>query len=593
MIVSHISSILVAVCLSATLGGKVEPDVPPLYSMTNTLTGDVLVVCTSKGISEGLMRGYNFNENIFCGFASSNKSTSSRMGKNYTDEQYRLKVYMNSLNNKTITVASDHGESMARKHGYDTLLFEDGWIWKAQNTTQRLPLTQYVCNQRNATIFILASTPQSVYNATHVHNCSFGWVEGFTDEAWVSWPSAPPVDLPFKQSLKFAPEVEFAFGVYSHNARAFAARSLSKSVQPASPPPPPPAPLGGADTWFPSFGGPHGRFYSTFNDGTVWNVSVMSDQRVTNTSAVQGYAVGCGDPLNITLIRVGSVTAGVSPFYKGRYSSANAFVDGVWYQGTYALDDHPPNVGWCVLGGFISFRTSLDEGLTWKEPTPQLQAANDTLFGEAGTWDVKVKFGAPHIVDHGTDNQHAPGKRLYMISHASNRTGPTEGWINGDTVYLTRTRTSPSPNTINNKESWEFWGGGSSGWVSSLQQAQPLFEWFQRTGVTTSVYVEQLSIFLTIVSCPGEDGYFATYILESEQLTGPFYLVAYLADFGPIAYEVTMPSKWIQVDKEAGVLDAWLSFSAWPHVREMTPPSGAYLWVLQKVRLKLTLPAES
>ena len=49
-----------------------------------------------------------------------------------------------------------------------------------------------------------------------------------------------------------------------------------------------------------------------------------------------------------------------------------------------------------------------------------------------------------------------------------------------------------------------------------------------------------------------------TYILESENMTGPWKMVSYLKDFGPQAYFVNIPSKFISDDGHT----AWLCYSA-------------------------------
>lgn len=52
--------------------------------------------------------------------------------------------------------------------------------------------------------------------------------------------------------------------------------------------------------------------------------------------------------------------------------------------------------------------------------------------------------------------------------------------------------------------------------------------------------------------------YYGTYILESDQMTGPWKMVCYLKDFGPQAYFVNIPSKFISEDGKR----AWLCYSA-------------------------------
>jgi len=80
-----------------------------------------------------------------------------------------------------------------------------------------------------------------------------------------------------------------------------------------------------------------------------------------------------------------------------------------------------------------------------------------------------------------------------------------------------------------------------------------------------------------------------TYILESPDVTGPWKMVTYWKDFGPQAYFVHFPSKFISADGKT----AWLSYSA--NFRYMgrtidpaylgNPPGSCYQWCLHEVRL--------
>jgi len=78
-----------------------------------------------------------------------------------------------------------------------------------------------------------------------------------------------------------------------------------------------------------------------------------------------------------------------------------------------------------------------------------------------------------------------------------------------------------------------------------------------------------------------------TYILESERLTGPWRLAAYMKDFGEQAYFVNVPSKFMSADGRT----AWLCYSAnfattWNGQQIKTnPPGSSYGLVLQEIRL--------
>ncbi len=78
-----------------------------------------------------------------------------------------------------------------------------------------------------------------------------------------------------------------------------------------------------------------------------------------------------------------------------------------------------------------------------------------------------------------------------------------------------------------------------------------------------------------------------TYILESDAITGPWRLIAYLKEFGEQAYFVNIPSKFIGKDGKT----AWLLYSGnfatdWNGLRiEANPPGSHYGMVLQKIQL--------
>jgi hypothetical protein len=56
----------------------------------------------------------------------------------------------------------------------------------------------------------------------------------------------------------------------------------------------------------------------------------------------------------------------------------------------------------------VDFRLSKDGGKTWAEPRLNGSAAgNDNLFGETAAHNSKVKFGAPHWVDFGMEQEHS------------------------------------------------------------------------------------------------------------------------------------------------------------------------------------------
>ena len=95
-------------------------------------------------------------------------------------------------------------------------------------------------------------------------------------------------------------------------------------------------------------------------------------------------------------------------------------------------------------------------------------------------------------------------------------------------------------------------------------------------GCVTMTYDAPLKKYLMCVTDGGNTcGYFNSYILESDRISGPFKLVHYLHHFGEQAYFVNFPSKFISGDGRT----LWLCYAA-NFARELerheypVPPDG-------------------
>ncbi|CAL1137136.1 unnamed protein product [Cladocopium goreaui] len=403
--------------------------------------------------------------------------------------------------------------------------------------------------------------------------------------AWV-WPSEAPKDIPFERSSLFR-EVDFT-GKY--------------------------ATYGAADTWFPSWGS-DGNLYSPFTDGKVQDVTSASICHGASCTSTTGYATIKGeDPLNLTISDVGVASSSTSP-YHGRYPCGSLHVNGTWFYGTYALDNenHQPGdrlgatrggycENWCIQGPFIGFRWSKDNGKTWNEPRERLKSWNDTLFGESAPNNhSKVKFGAIHVVDLGKALQYTPAgdreKMMYVIGHGASSPFSPQSWMQGSEIYLARVR--PEIQAVNDRSSWDFYGAQS--WhKGDVAKAEPLISWANRTGVTTMTYIETVKRYIVCVSTPTYSPFteqqFDTYLLESENITGPFRYISYLREFGPQAYFVNIPSKFVgDFNPKDGSLRLFLSYSANFDWKKSAPkPAGSgYHWALQEVILRGSHPIPS
>jgi hypothetical protein len=378
------------------------------------------------------------------------------------------------------------------------------------------------------------------------------------------WPSEPPADCPFPPSDELV-------GI------TFTGRHAEYT---------------GADTWYPSWAA-DGNLYSPWTDGQVNGLGANSAGEKANT----GHATILGDdPLKLVVTNQGVYASSPRP-YEGRYPCGTLVYKGVWYYGTYCL--HPngqvPRDGipynWPWLGPFVGFRWSTDLGKTWTQ-TPCTPA--QPLFGEQALQGEPVKIGAPHFVDFGRELQHAPGGRAYLVGHGAHdgakRRFAYNSWITGDEVYLLRV--TPAVGNMNDPGQYEFFAGHDAQrqprWTRELARSEPIAAWRDHMGCVTMTYNPPLKKYLLCVTDGGNTvSRYHTYLLESDRLTGPWKLVAYLKNFGEQAYFVNLPSKFIAPDGRT----LWLCYAAnfssgWGGITfQSRPPGSRYGLCLQEINL--------
>jgi hypothetical protein len=365
------------------------------------------------------------------------------------------------------------------------------------------------------------------------------------------WPSTPPKNCPFKASEKFA-------GI------SFTGKHIT---------------YGGGDTWYPSWADDD-KMYSSFTDGTCDGIESHS----WGADALTGHAVISGsDPMNLKIQALGVAPASPLP-YGGRYPCGGLVYNGIWYYGTYTLTDAMlPCGNWCTLGPMCGYRISNDYGKTWTD-SPHTPAKGG-LFGEQGTLcEQKVKIGSPHFVDFGKNMQYSPDGKAYIIAHGAVRPDAKNTWVSGDQIYMARV--TPTPKTINDPNAWEFFAGhndkGKAVWSKKFGDTKPLFEWNDNAGCVTMTWMEPLKKYITCVTWGWPTiGKFDTYLLESDNITGPFKLITYMDNFGEQAYFVNIPSKFISSDGST----FWLASSANFTKHTPTPRKGTYAFSLHEVLL--------
>ncbi|MCX7871924.1 MAG: DUF4185 domain-containing protein, partial [Verrucomicrobiae bacterium] len=314
-----------------------------------------------------------------------------------------------------------------------------------------------------------------------------------------------------------------------------------------------------------------------------------------------GHATIIGnDPLKLVITNQGVFKSEPSP-YAGRYPCGSLVYEGVWYYGTYCL--HPSgsvlkdgiNYNWPWLGPFVGFRWSTNYGRTWVQ-TPY--TPDRPLFGESALNGEPVKIGAPHFIDFGKNMEHSPDGYAYLVAHGASE-GPQgrrfayNSWITGDEIYLMRVK--PSIENMNDASKYEFFAGTDESakpiWSKDFKNIKPIARWKDNMGCVTMTYNAPLKKYLMCITDGGNTvHYFNTYILESDNITGPWRLVTYMKRFGEQAYFVNIPSKFIS--KDGKIL--WLCYAAnfssgWGGIKfRSNPPGSRYAMCLQEVKLLTT-----
>jgi len=342
----------------------------------------------------------------------------------------------------------------------------------------------------------------------------------------------------------------------------------------------------GADTWYPSWAA-DGNLYSPWTDGTVNRLRSNSAGR----NATTGYATILGDdPLKLQVVNENVYPSDPAP-YGSRYPCGSLVYNGVWYYGTYALGGGQVTqhagvtYNWPWLGPFVGFRWSTDFGQTWTQ-TPC--TPDKPLFSEPGLHGEPVKIGAPHFVDFGRNLAHSPDGKAYLAAHgasdSANRRFGYDSWITGDEIYLLRV--TPAITNMNAAAQYEFWDRAA--WTKDFARIKPIAAWRDHMGCVTMTYNAPLKKYLMCVTDGGNTGgYFSSYILEADGLTGPWKMLQYLHHFGEQGYFVNIPSKFISADGRT----FWLCYSAnfattWNGLQiQSRPPGSRYAMCLQEVRL--------
>lgn len=387
------------------------------------------------------------------------------------------------------------------------------------------------------------------------------------------WPSTPPPFCPFPQSPTLG-GLQFT-GNYAY--------------------------YGGGDSCFMSWAA-DGNLYSCYADGAFNGVLARGELDNSGVMVLSG-----NDPMNLQItVPNNSTVPGNSGTYVGRYPCATLVYNGIWYHGTYCVDpvnfEYRPDTGlWhCfpILGPFVGFSISNNFGHSWTVPSDLTPSS--PLFDEGASSGDPFKLGMPTIVDFGQNMEHSPDGKVYMICHGATENDPWPryqnlSWGTADQLYLIRVALSSNPHSINNFTNYEFYAGVDENdepvWTSDFNAIEPLVRWNNRLGTASITYNAPLDKYLMAVTDGRTTcGNCNTYILESDEMTGPWNLVTYMRDFGSQGNMVSIPSKFISEDG----MTFWLNYSANFAPAEYSndplisnPPGSAYGLNLREVNLVL------
>jgi hypothetical protein len=360
-----------------------------------------------------------------------------------------------------------------------------------------------------------------------------------------------------------------------------------------------------ADTWYPSWA-ENDTLYSPWTDGYLLRTDIYEpfveehpgyacnsvDYLGRKAATAQAAIVG-NDPLNLQIINLPPRIDGDPAPFQGRYPCGSLVYNGNWYYGTYSLTNSGTcgGVGWTEFGPFVGFRISKDCGKTWTEP--DLNPANP-LFGENPA-KANIKIGSPHFVDFGKNMKHSPDGYAYLVAHGSEDSLSCNNWIQGDNIFLIRVK--PDPESVNNQKAYEYFAGHDKNkiaqWTSDFSLIKPLLDWNGKLGCVTVTYNLGLKKYMMCISrgynitSYGENSdsdRFDTMILMSDNLTGEWKIVTYWEKFGPVAYFVNIPSKFISKDGKS----MWLTYSANFHSKRMegNPKGSFYSLSMHEITIK-------
>ena len=349
-----------------------------------------------------------------------------------------------------------------------------------------------------------------------------------------------------------------------------------------------------ADTWYPSWA-QNDTLYSPWTDGYILNTEVYEpfieehpgfacnsvDYLGRKASTAQAAIAG-NNPLDLTITNIHPAIEGNPSPFQGRYPCGSLVHNGVWYYGTYSLTNSGQcgGVGWTESGPFVGFRISYDYGKSWIETNHN---PGNPLFGE-NPQNANIKIGSPHFVDFGKNMMYSPDGYAYLAAHGSEDSLSCNNWIQGDDIFLIRV--IPFPDNINNRNAYEFYAGkdemGNPVWSKDFSSIKPLIKWKEKLGCVTITYNPGLKKYMMCITrgyqitnygSHNEEDRFDTMILLSESLTGDWQISNYWEKFGPVAYFVNIPSKFISEDGRK----MWLTYSANFHSKRMEGnPKGSF-----------------
>jgi hypothetical protein len=189
-------------------------------------------------------------------------------------------------------------------------------------------------------------------------------------------------------------------------------------------------------------------------------------------------------------------------------------------------------------------------------------------------------MGAPHFVDMGRELEHSAEGYAYLVGHGTYMADGLCNWSSGDAISLARV--CPSQAAMNDLDAYEFFAGhdgsGRPVWSKDFSRITPILEWPGGAGCVNITYHPHLRKyfgFMCVGWADGDSGSYDTWIVEANEIHGPWHSIDRLRGMGGQPYFVCLPSKFLLPESRKLTLFYSANWKAErPGVKRWVDPNG-------------------